>query len=441
MLPQEIIRKKRDGHKLNNDEIQFIVDGITHNNLSEAQVGAFAMAVFFQGMDMDERVALTRGMMHSGDVMQWDNLCLDGPVVDKHSSGGVGDKISLMLAPIVASCGAYVPMIAGRGLGHTGGTVDKLEAIPGYNTTPSDEVFRSIVKDLGCAIIGQTGDLAPADKRLYGIRDVTATVESVPLITASILSKKLAAGLEALVMDIKCGNGAFCDTFEMAKELSESIVAVANGANTKTHALITDMNQVLGNTAGNTVETIEVIDYLTNQGPRESRQHEITMALAGEMILLGNLANTIEDARAMAEEALSSGRAAEKFAQMVVALGGPSDLIEKKDIHMPLAKVTRDVYLNETGIITEMDTRQIGLSVVTLGGGRKSPSDDIDHSVGLSCIRGLGDHVDTSMPFLRIHAHNEDQADQAETMIKAAVSVGDKAPKSQNIVIERITKV
>ncbi|MTI10552.1 thymidine phosphorylase [Curvivirga aplysinae] len=439
MLPQEIIRKKRDGNKLSAEEIQFVVDGITRNTLSEAQVGAFAMAVFFQGMDMDERVALTRGMMNSGDVLSWDNLGLDGPVVDKHSSGGVGDKISLMLAPIVAACGAYVPMIAGRGLGHTGGTVDKLEAIPGYNTAPSDEQFRAIVKKLGFAIIGQTGELAPADKRLYGIRDVTATVESVPLITASILSKKLAAGLDALVMDIKCGNGAFCDTFEMAKELSESIVAVANGADTATNALITDMNQVLGNTAGNSVETIEVIDYLTIKEAREPRQHEITMALAAEMVLLGKLADTIEEAREKAEDALESGRAAEKFAQMVVELGGPADLIEKKESHMPLAEVTRDVYLNDAGVITELNTREIGLSVVTLGGGRKSPTDDIDHAVGLSCIRGLGDDVDSNTPFCRIHARNEDQADAAEVAIKSAVTVGETSPVINNIVMERIT--
>lgn len=439
MLPQEIIRKKRDGLKLTDEEIQFIVNGITHNSLSEAQVGAFAMAVFFQGMDMDERVALTRGMMHSGDVLSWDSLNLDGPVVDKHSSGGVGDKISLMLAPIVAACGAYIPMIAGRGLGHTGGTVDKLEAIPGYNTAPSDEKFRSIVKELGFAIIGQTGELAPADKRLYGIRDVTATVESVPLITASILSKKLAAGLDALVMDIKCGNGAFCDTYEMAKELADSIVAVANGANTATHALITDMNQVLGNSAGNGVETIEVIDYLTNENAREARQHDITMALAAEMILLGKLAGSIEEARDKAEEALSSGRAAEKFAEMVVALGGPADLYEKKDSYLPLAEITRDVYLDQEGVISAMQTRKIGLSVVTLGGGRKAPGDDIDHGVGLTCIRGLGMTVDKQMPFCRIHARSEDQADQAEAAIKAAVTVSDKAEAVHPIVMERIT--
>ncbi|MDX1738813.1 MAG: thymidine phosphorylase [Alphaproteobacteria bacterium] len=439
MLPQEIIRKKRDGLKLTNQEIQFIVDGITHNSLSEAQVGAFAMAVFFQGMDMDERVALTKGMMNSGDVMHWDNLDLDGPIVDKHSSGGVGDKISLMLAPIVAACGAYVPMITGRGLGHTGGTTDKLEAIPGYNTAPSDEDFRRIVKEHGLAVIGQTGELAPADKRLYGIRDVTATVESVPLITASILSKKLAAGLDALVMDIKCGSGAFCDTYEMAKDLSESIVAVANGANTPTHALITDMNQVLGNTAGNAVEMLEVVDYLTKPESREQRQHDITIALAAEMLILGKLADNLDDAKVKAEDALSSGRAAEKFQELVVALGGPSDLLENAASHMPLAEVTRDVYLDDAGYISEMNTREIGLSVVTLGGGRTSPGEPVDHSVGLSCIRGIGQNIDSNVPFCRIHAKDEDSADAAANMIKGAVKVSDTSVASSPIVMERIT--
>ena len=250
-LPQELIRKKRDGHTLNDAEIAYIVSGICDLNFTDAQIGAFAMAVVIKGLDMDERVSLTKHMMNSGKVLKWDDLNLNGPVVDKHSSGGVGDKVSLMLAPIVAACGAYVPMISGRGLGHTGGTLDKLESIPGYNVMPSERLFRDTVSGVGCAIIGQTAQLAPADQRLYSIRDVTATIESVGLITASILSKKLAAGLDALVMDVKTGNGAFCETREMAHEVGRSIVDVASGAGVPTRCLITDMNSVLGGNVGN----------------------------------------------------------------------------------------------------------------------------------------------------------------------------------------------
>ena len=264
-LPQEIIRRKRDGNVLSDQEIALFVAGIADGSVSEGQIAALAMSVFFQGMNMDERIALTRNMVHSGDTMSWSDLDLNGPVLDKHSTGGVGDKVSLMLGPIIAACGGFVPMISGRGLGHTGGTLDKFDSIPGYNTAPDNDLFRRTVKELGCAIIGQTGNLAPADKRFYATRDVTATVESVPLITASILSKKLAEGLDGLVMDVKTGNGAFADSLPMAQELAESIVQVAIGFGVKTSALITDMNQVLGTTVGNGVEMVETVDYLTGK--------------------------------------------------------------------------------------------------------------------------------------------------------------------------------
>src|SRR5574343_678603 len=287
MLAQEIIRAKRDGQALNEAQINHFVRGLVDNSWSEGQVAALGMAVFLRGMGRDEAVRLTRAMMNSGRVMRWPDM--PGPVLDKHSSGGVGDKVSLMLAPMVAACGGYVPMIAGRGLGHTGGTVDKLEAIPGYTTTPDPARFDRIVRELGCAIIGQTGDLAPADKRFYATRDVTATVESVPLITASILSKKLASGLQGLAMDIKCGNGAFADTPAMAGELAQSIVAVAAGAGLKTRALVTDMNQVLAHEVGNSIELRGAIDYLRGDA-REARTHELTLALGAQMLLIGGLA-------------------------------------------------------------------------------------------------------------------------------------------------------
>jgi thymidine phosphorylase len=307
MLPQEIIRKKRDGGRLSEAEIAFMIDGLTRNTVSEGQVAAFAMAIFFRGMDSRERIALTVAMRNSGTVLDWKTLDLPGPVIDKHSTGGIGDKVSLMLAPILAACGGFNPMISGRGLGHTGGTLDKLDSIPGYRSQPDLATFRRVVKDVGCAVIGQTDDLAPADRRLYAIRDVTATVESIGLITASILSKKLAAGLDALVMDVKTGSGAFMAKREDSRELARSIVDVANGAGLKTAALITDMNQALGRNVGNALEVLESIDYLTGKA-RDPRLHAATIALAGELLALGGLADNAEAGANKAEAALERAR-------------------------------------------------------------------------------------------------------------------------------------
>ncbi|MDR7334106.1 thymidine phosphorylase [Roseateles asaccharophilus] len=410
MLAQEIIRAKRDGQALNEAQIQNFVDGLTHNTWSEGQVAALGMAVFLKGMGRDEAVLLTRAMMNSGRVMRWPDM--PGPVLDKHSSGGVGDKVSLMLAPMVAACGGYVPMIAGRGLGHTGGTVDKLEAIPGYTTTPDPAKFDQIVRSLGCAIIGQTADLAPADKRFYATRDVTATVESVPLITASILSKKLAAGLEGLAMDIKCGNGAFASTPEFAKELAESIVAVAGGAGLKTRALITDMNQILGTDVGNALEVIETIRYLKGEH-REPRLHEVTLALCAEMLVLGGLAANTAAARVKLQASLDSGAAAEKFAQMVAALGGPKDLMERPDAYLTAAPVVKPVPAPRDGVITTMSTRDLGVAIVELGGGRRKAGDAIDMRVGFSEVLPLGTRVTAGQPLALIHAADDAAADRA----------------------------
>lgn len=440
MLAQEIIRRKRDGKALSAEEISFFVKGIKDETISEGQVSAFAMAVFFQGMTMDERVALTRNMMHSGTVLNWDDLKLDGPVLDKHSTGGVGDKVSLMLGPIVAACGGYVPMISGRGLGHTGGTLDKFDSIPGYDVMPDDATFRRVVKDVGVAIIGQTGNLAPADKRFYGIRDVTATVESVPLITASILSKKLAAGLEGLAMDVKCGNGAFADTPEMARELAESIVHVANGAGVPTTALITDMNQVLGHHVGNAVEMIETIDYLTRPETREARLHEVVMDLAAEMLLLGRLVDNVQDGRAKAQASLDSGKAAEIFARMVAELGGPTDLFEKRDRHLPLAPVQMDITAETAGVVTAIDTRAVGVAVVELGGGRRLATDKIDYGVGLADFRHVGDKVDGQSPIARVFARSEEAAQQAANAVRNAVTIGSDAPESGDVILDRLAK-
>ncbi|MFG6457797.1 thymidine phosphorylase [Roseateles sp. BYS96W] len=422
MLAQEIIRAKRDGQALNAAQIQNFVDGLTHNTWSEGQVAALGMAVFLKGMGRDEAVLLTRAMMNSGRVMRWPDM--PGPVLDKHSSGGVGDKVSLMLAPMVAACGGYVPMIAGRGLGHTGGTVDKLEAIPGYTTTPDPAKFDQIVRSLGCAIIGQTADLAPADKRFYATRDVTATVESVPLITASILSKKLAAGLEGLAMDIKCGNGAFASTPEFAQELAESIVAVAGGAGLKTRALITDMNQILGTDVGNALEIVETIRYLKGE-VREPRLHEVTLALCAEMLVLGGLAADTAAARVKLQAALDSGAAAEKFAKMVVALGGPADLLERHAAYLPVAPVVKPVPAPRDGVVTTMATRDLGVAIVELGGGRRKAGDAIDMRVGFSDVKPIGTRVAAGEPLALIHAADEAAAERAIASYLAAVSLGE----------------
>jgi thymidine phosphorylase len=354
MLPQELIRRKRDGARLSDSEIELLVAGIADGHgLSDAQVGALAMALFLRGIDRSECIALTRAMTCSGDVLSWKSESLPGPVVDKHSTGGVGDKVSLMLAPWVAACGGFVPMISGRGLGHTGGTLDKLESIPGYDAKPDNARFRRTVREVGCAIIGQTANLAPADKRLYAIRDVTATVESVGLITASILSKKLAAGLDALVMDVKFGSGAFMAEFPRARELAQSIVDVANGAGLKTRVVLTDMDSPLGSTAGNALEVREAIAYL--KGERNARLHECTRTLAVEMLDLSGVASRAA-ATAKLDAALASGAAAERFARMVAALGGPTDLLERPDAYLARAPIVRAVMPAQPGHVASIAT-------------------------------------------------------------------------------------
>ncbi|MCV2370935.1 thymidine phosphorylase [Roseateles oligotrophus] len=402
MLAQEVIRAKRDGGALSDAQIQHFVRGLVDGSWSEGQVAALGMAVFLRGMDRAECVALTQAMMRSGRVMSWPDM--PGPVLDKHSSGGVGDKVSLMLAPLVAACGGYVPMISGRGLGHTGGTRDKFDAIPGYSCTPSPELLNRVVREVGCAVIGQTGDLAPADGRFYATRDVTATVESVPLITASILSKKLAAGLQGLAMDVKCGNGAFADTPEMAQQLAASIVEVANGAGLPTRALITDMNQVLGREVGNALEMQEAIRYLKGEGARDARLHEVTLALGAEMLLLGGLAQSQAEALAKLQQALDSGAAAERFARMVAGLGGPVDLLERPNAYLAAAPVIVPAPALQSGRLTAMQTRDIGIAIVELGGGRRKASDSIDFRVGLSAMRALGDEVRAGEPLAFVHA-------------------------------------
>ena len=435
MLPQEVIRAKRDGRALTSVEVKEFISGLTNGSVSEGQVAAFAMAVFFKGMSAEEAVGLTLAMRDSGTVLTWD---LPGPVVDKHSTGGIGDNVSLMLAPMLAACGCFVPMISGRGLGHTGGTLDKLDAIPGYHTTPDNDLFRKVTREVGCAIIGQTADLAPADKRLYGIRDVTATVESVPLITASILSKKLAAGLQYLVMDVKCGNGAFMEKREDAVALAKSLVSVANGAGLKTTALITDMSEPLASCAGNAVEVANAIDYLTGKH-RDLRLHQVTMALCKELLVNTKIAADDAAAHKVLLGKLDDGSASEKFAKMVAALGGPIDLMEKPQKYLPKAKVITQLNKAGSGTVVAVDTREIGLAVIELGGGRRVASDKIDHAVGVTNLPRLGHVLKNGDPLCTIHAQDDESAHQAGLRLGRAYHFPDQnRPADHPPVLERI---
>lgn len=424
MLPQEIIRRKREGEVLTDAEIAFFVKGITDDSISEGQVAALAMAVFFNGMTMDERAALTRNMRDSGSVLDWKALGLDGPVVDKHSTGGVGDKVSLMLGPIVGACGAFVPMISGRGLGHTGGTLDKFDSIPGYRTTPTLEEFAKVTREVGCAIIGQTSDLAPADKRFYGIRDVTATVESIPLITASILSKKLAAGLDSLVMDVKFGSGAFMNEYERARELAQSITDVATRNGVPTVALLTDMEQVLGDTVGNALEMRESIDFLTGKH-QEQRVYDVTMALAAEMLAVSGVAADVSDGLRMATDALNSGKAAEVFGKMVTSLGGPADFIEKNENYLEAAQMVNAVTAAKTGRVLSMDARKVGLALVALKGGRTRADQKIDFAVGFTDFIKVGQPVSAETPLCIAHTRDDAQLEDATKLLREAIVIGD----------------
>lgn len=439
-LAQEIIRKKRDGHALSEDEIRFFINGVRDNSVSEGQIAALAMTIYFHDMSLPERVALTMAMRDSGTVLNWKSLNLNGPVVDKHSTGGVGDVTSLMLGPMVAACGGYIPMISGRGLGHTGGTLDKLEAIPGFDIFPSDDHFRQTIKQVGVAIIGQTNSLAPADKRFYATRDITATVDSIPLITASILAKKLAEGLDALVMDVKVGSGAFMPTYEASEHLAQAIVGVANGAGCRTTALLTDMNQVLASTAGNALEVREAVRFLTG-AQRNPRLLEVTLALCSEMLISGKLAENEAEAREKLMTVLDNGKAAEVCARMVAAQKGPSDFVERYDSYLPAPTMSKAVYADRAGCVTHMDTRALGMAVVAMGGGRQRASDAIDYSVGLSDMITLGEQVDASRPLAVIHASSEAHWQQAAAAVKAAITLGERAPAATPVVYRRVTDV
>ncbi len=437
MLPAETIRRKRDGAALDPAAIAEFISGLTDGRVTDAQAAAFAMAVLLRGMSAEETVALTLAMRDSGAVLDWQALGVDGPVLDKHSTGGVGDKVSLILAPLLAACGAFVPMISGRGLGHTGGTLDKMDAIPGYRSQPSREEFVRVVRETGCAIVGATEDLAPADRRLYAIRDVTGTVESLPLITASILSKKLAEGAGALVLDVKVGSGAFMTTEADARALAESLVRVAIGAGLPTVALLTDMDQALGRTAGNALEVREAIGFLTGDAP-DPRLAEVTFALAAEALLLGGLAVDRQAARALAERRLADGSAAERFAQSVAALGGPSDLLDHPERLLRSPAVSVPVYPAGAGHVAAIDARALGLAVIELGGGRARPQDGIDHRVGLSELAGLGEPVHAGRPLCIVHAADEAMAARVAGRIRGAFTTAEAQEPPRAVLRGRI---
>jgi thymidine phosphorylase len=432
---REIIRKKRDGGELSESEIEQFAKGLADATIPPEQIAAMAMAIYFKSMSDAETGALTMAMARSGEVIDWSRENLRGPVADKHSTGGVGDKVSFALAPIVAACGVFVPMISGRGLGHSGGTLDKIESIPGYVVKPDVATFKQTVKSVGCAIIGQTDSLAPADRRLYAIRDVTATVESIPLITASILSKKIAAGLSALVMDVKTGSGAFMPSLDASKALAKRLVATSAEAGLNTRALITDMSEPLGRTAGNAVEISEIVRYLTNVDS-EPRLDAVTRALSMELLLMTGVEATPAAAVKRIEAALKSGRAAEIFGRMIAALGGPADFIERPDRYLPKSKYAAPIYASNEGYLASVDARRVGMAIIGLGGGRARMDDKLDLSTGFVDMVPTGEWIESGRPLAVAHAATEESLARAIDDYRKACTVSPSPPKPRPLIYD-----
>lgn len=433
MDARAIIAKIRHKDTPGDAELTWFTNGLATGLVSDAQAGAFAMAVCLNGLSDAGRIALTKGMRDSGKVMKWD---FDGPVLDKHSTGGVGDPVSLILAPALAACGVFVPMISGRGLGHTGGTLDKLEAIPGVSTDVSAVKLKQILRKTGCAIVGATGAIAPADKRLYAIRDVTGTVESVDLITASILSKKLAAGLQGLVLDVKVGSGAFMKSEAEAVALARALVDVANGAGCPTAALITDMDEPLAPALGNAVEVGVCMEVLSGNRLAAPRLHDLTVALGARLLALHGEAESAAEKKL--KDAISSGRAMTHFSEMIALMGGPPDMADDWRTHLPKARVIGDVAAPEAGYISAIDGEALGLVVVGLGGGRRVESDRINPAVGLTDVVSLGAKIAQNQPLCTIHAASDEAAEEAAQAILQAITIG-KKPDIQPLIRERIS--
>lgn len=435
ILPQEIIARKRDRRVLSADEIALIVQGLADGGIVDAQVGAFAMAVCLNGMDDAETVALTQAMSRSGKQLCWRHL--PGPALDKHSTGGIGDKVSLVLAPLLAAAGAYCPMVSGRGLGHTGGTLDKLESYRGYDTRPPLDRFVATVGEVGCAIIGQTEDLAPADRRLYAIRDVTATVESRPLIVASILSKKLAVGSAGLVIDVKAGNGAFMRSLDDARALGLSIASVANAAGLPTIAVITDMNQCLGRTVGNALEIGEAVSVLRGE-KHDARLREVVLTLGAELMVSARLEQGAIQARRRLEQHLADGSAAERFARMIAALGGPSNALEAAALAHAVTPCASPIEADRSGYISAIDTRSLGLAVIALGGGRTKPEQAIDHAVGLAEVRGIGEAIERGDALAIVHGRDNSATLVMASQLAKAFTISDAPPVTSHVIIEHL---
>ncbi len=423
--PQELLRRKRGGERLSGEQLRGFAADIAQSKVSDAQLGAFAMAVCLQGMTPEETCDLTMAMRDSGERLDWSLLRERGPILDKHSTGGVGDTVSLMLGPMLAACGAFVPMLSGRGLGHTGGTLDKLQAIPGYQCEVDIATLQKVVADTGVAIVGATDTLAPADRRLYAVRDITATVDSLPLITASILSKKLAAGTDALVLDVKHGSGASVRIWADAVELAQSLEQVAVAAGLPTRVLLTDMNQPLADSVGNALELDLALRYMRGDA-RPARLHAVTMALGAQALVLGGLAANEAGATLQLQQALDSGAAAARFARMAHALGGPHDLLERCNFYLVQAPIVAPVFALHSGIVRRIDARALGMACIALGGGRRQPQDQIDVRVGLSAVCALGDVVDQHTPLAIIHAADAAQFAQAAISVRAAIEIADQ---------------
>jgi thymidine phosphorylase len=438
MLAQEIIRRKRDGHRLERAHIDAFVRGLVDHSWSDAQAAAMAMAFFLAGMSHEETLALTDAMTRSGTVLDWRGR-FDGPILDKHSSGGVGDKVSLVLAPVVAACGGIVPMISGRGLGHTGGTLDKLDSIPGYRTTVTRDQLEAALRKAGCAIVGASGEIAPADRRLYAIRDVTATVESIPLICASILSKKLAAGLEAMVLDIKVGNGAFATDLPFARAMASALIEVAGSSGLKSCAWITDMNQVLGRTCGNALEVLESVRFLQG-AEQDPRLRLVIRALCAELLVMGRLDADVDAAGARIDAVLANGKALEHFARMVSALGGESDFVEHAAERLPKAPVQRPLLAARSGWVHRVATRDLGLACIELGGGRHKSEDSVDPRVGFTRVVAPGERVEAGHVLAMVHAATESDAEAVSRMLEGAFAIAEAPPESSPILVARVAE-
>jgi pyrimidine-nucleoside phosphorylase len=429
----DVIRKKRDGVELSRVEIEGLVSAYTKGEIPDYQVSAWLMAVVLKGMTRPETAALTDAMLHSGDVLDLSSLPLKK--VDKHSTGGVGDKTSLVLAPLAAAAGVAVPMISGRGLGHTGGTLDKLESIPGFNVNLPVAEFRRVLEICGCAMIGQTAEIAPADRKLYALRDVTGTVESPYLICASIMSKKLAEGIDALVLDVKTGSGAFMKSEKDAVFLAELMVETGERMGKRVVALITDMDQPLGKMIGNALEVVEVLEVLRGGGPEDLR--ELCLETAGWMLHLGGVSKTVAQGKQESAKLISSGKALEKFRQMVELQGGDARVIDDPK-HLPQAKQTLQVSGSKAGFMAAMQCEQIGTACVILGGGRERKEDSVDPAVGIVLHKKVGDRVAAGEPIAIIHYNAEAQAARARQLIEASCAISDTAPTAKRPLIHRV---